>query len=76
MDVAAEIEAMRMRLAEVERIRSWRDQTRHLYDRPSTPADSDAVANTIGWWRDVDTLLDMVRRLSAAVVSTPPPQPE
>lgn len=44
-------------------IRSWRDQTRGRYDRKSIPQDSDAVANTIGWWKDVDLLLTEVDRL-------------
>jgi hypothetical protein len=45
------------------RARAWRDQTAGSWDRESTPADTDAVANTIGWWKDVDCLLVEIDRL-------------
>jgi hypothetical protein len=53
--------------ADVDRIRSWRDQTVGVYDRESTPRDSDAVANVLGWWSDVDQLLDEIDRLGELV---------
>jgi len=49
------------------RIRYWRDKTQKHYDRDVVGGDSDAVANAIGWWKDVDLLLTEVDELTEAL---------